>query len=267
MRSLLLLAFLLVGCSESVDPQPPPPELSIQPVLTNGADSLAWRITQAAGGLDAWNALPRLRFDWAVVRDSSEVFRAKHLWNRVQNRYRVEYPVGEDSILVALFAPSTFDMEAPEGSVFINGRALDSLETTERLTSAYERHINDAYWLLAPLKLFDPGARRALAPDSSDADTEVLLLTFENVGLTPGDQYWLRADSTGRMVAWTFLLEGNAGGPASRFSWSDYTSLDTPRGPLILAQRLARDNRAILTQPFPADSLGDDLFSDPTPRL
>ena len=111
------------------------------------------------------------------------------------------------------------------------------------------------------------GVRRALAPDSSDADTDVLLLSFEDVGLTPGDRYWLHADSTGRLVAWTFLLEGNTTGLASRFTWSDYTELPTPGGSLVLARRKARGGRAIVTEPFPADSLGADVFDDPRPRL
>ena len=266
-RCLLLALPILVlaACAEAPDvPEAPVAELAPRPALIDAADSLAWRITEAAGGLDAWASLPRLRFDWASVRDSAEVFRAKHLWDRATGRYRVEYPIGVDSMLVAVFDARTFNPEAPTGTVALNGAILDSTEASAELMNAYERYINDSYWLLAPLKLFDPGVRRALAPDSSDAETEVLLLSFENVGLTPGDRYWLRADSTGRLLTWTFALESGGQG---FYRWTDYADLPTPVGSLHLAQRKGTASRAILTEAFPADTLGTDLFTDLNPRL
>ena len=261
-----LLLLLLTGCAEAPEAESAS-ESAVDtgsPALTNGADSLAWRITEAAGGLTAWAALPRLRFDFAVVNDSTERFRAKHLWDRTSDRFRAEYPVGEDSVLVALFDVRTFNPEHPTGRAAINGVAVDSTQTAMRLADAYERFINDSYWLLAPLKLFDPGVHRALVPDSADAETEVLLLSFENVGLTPGDRYWLRADASGRLVSWTFLLKsGNEG----HYRWEDYAELPTPAGTLHLTQRKVRNGRAILTEVFPADSLDRALFDDLNPRL
>lgn len=259
---LLLSAFLLAACTDTPTPDPDP--LVPQPPLTNAADSLAWRITEAAGGLDAWATLSQLRFDWAVVRDSAEVFRAKHWWDRSTGRYRIEYPLGEDSMLVALFDAWTFTADAPRGLAALNGVTLDSTEAAPYLADAYERYINDSYWLLAPLKLFDPGAQRALAPDSSDAETDVLLLTFDNVGLTPGDRYWLRADSTGRLLTWSFTLEGGGQG---FYPWAEYADLPTPGGTLHLARRKGTAARAILTEVFPADTLRSDQFDAPNPFL
>ncbi len=257
---LAFLCTLLFGCGEA----PQAPTQGTGPPLFSAADSLAFFIAESAGGLAAWEAMPTLRFDFVAERDSEEVFRARHLWDRESAAYRVEYPVGEDSILVAVFSTDDFNMDAPTGKAYINGAPVDSTEMAERLTDAYERYINDSYWLLAPLKLFDPGVHRNMAPDSSDAESKVLRLSFENVGLTPGDRYWLRADSTGRLMSWSFLLENGGEG---YYDWTDYEYIATPAGSLFVATRKQAGSRAVLTQVIPSDSLNRDIFLDPRPRL
>ena len=262
MRSILFAGAvcLLAGCTEGPEPPPEP----AGPPLFSAADSLAFLITESAGGLAAWEAMPALRFDWVAERGSEEVFRARHLWDRESGAYRVEYPIGEDSMLVAVFSVDDFDMEAPAGKAYLNGVPFDSTEMAAWLGDAYERFINDSYWLLAPLKLFDPGVQRVIARDSSDAESNVLRLTFENVGLTPGDRYWLRADSSGKLVSWSFLLE-NGGG--SHYVFMDFEYVPTPAGSLYVATRKQGDGRAILTQVFATGALDRDIFLDPRPRL
>ena len=254
------LAFLLISCAESPDISPEP----AAPPLFSAADSLAFLITEFAGGPAAWEAMPILRFDWVAERDSEEVFRARHLWDRESDAYRVEYSIGEDSLIVAVFSVDDFNMDTPTGKAYLNGVPVDSTEMAERLADAYERFINDSYWLLAPLKLFDPGVHRNMAHDSSDAESEVLRVTFENVGLTPGDRYWLRADSTGKLLSWSFLLED---GGENHYVWTDYEYVPTPAGSLHVATRKQTDGRAILTQVLPSNSLDGDIFLDPRPRL
>ncbi len=254
------LMSLMVACEKAPDTLPE----TILPSLFSAADSLAFLITESAGGLSAWEALPVLRFDFVSERDSEEVFRARHLWDRQSGAYRLEYEVGEDSLIVAMFSASDFDMAAPTGRAYLNSVPVDSTDMPARLKDAYERFVNDSYWLLAPFKLFDPGVHRTLAPDSSDATSEVLHLTFENVGLTPGDQYWLRADSTGKLLSWSFLLEDGGEG---HYTWTNYTYVATPGRSLHLATRKQRGGRAILTQILPTGLLDRDVFLDPSPRL
>lgn len=261
-RLLSLTIFLLLagGCTSQQDA----PEPLHLPPLFSMADSLAFSIEQAAGGRESYQSLETLRFDWAVERDSQEAFRARHLWDRTSGAYRVEYPIGEDSLLVAVFAANEFDMDMPEGRAFINGVIADSVNHDEYLKSAYERFINDSYWLVMPFKLFDDGVDRTIAHDSSDADTDVLRLRFENVGLTPGDQYWLRADSTGQILSWSFTLES---GGTGYFEFLEYAHVPTPAGSLFVSTRKQDGGRAILTEILPADSVSSDIFSDPHPRF
>lgn len=216
------------------------------------------------GGLDAWASLPVLRFDWAAVRDSSEAARRFHLWDRHGDRYRVEWTAGEDSAYVALFSPSTFSPHMPEGTVALNGQTLVGDDQAEALARAYEVYVNDTYWLLAPLKTMDPGVQRALAPDSGDA---VLALSFDNVGLTPGDRYWLHTDArTGTMTGWSYRLEGDT--TTGRWAWTSPQTVETPRGPVTLptVKTNLDSGTRILTVPAPPPS-DETLWTDLTPRL
>jgi hypothetical protein len=263
MRPLLPLLSLLAACAPPQSEAPASPRAT-QPALATAADSLAWRLVEGAGGLEAWSSLPHLRFDFAVGQDTVEGPRRKHLWDRATGRYRLEFPAGDDSVLVALFDVDAFDPAAPTGAVYYDGTPLDSAEVRRWLPEAHARFINDTYWLLAPLKLFDPGVRRALAPDSAHAGLDVLHLSFEGVGLTPGDQYWLFADADGRLVRWSFLLEGGRGGT---YAWDDLARLDTPAGPLRLATRKHAPGRAILTPVYPAEGIPFDAFERAAPLL
>ena len=232
-----------------------------RPSLETAADSLAWRITEAAGGLDAWDRLPTLRFDWSVRNDSAELIRTRHLWDKSGDRYRVEWPAGQDSTLVAVFSPSTFDPDAPAGRVALNGDSLTGSAKAERLGDAYGRFINDSYWLLAPLKVLDPGVQRSLAPDSGRG---VLAIAFEGVGLTPGDRYWIRTDpDTGAMTGWTYVLEGN--GQPTRWEWTG--SQTAPGSALRLPVAKVTADRQIVTDVLDAGAADETLFTDLAPRL
>lgn len=259
--SVLSLLAVIAGCSDAPREAPPPAR-----VLLTAADSLAARIVDAAGGLAALEALPALRFDFVVLRDSVESSRNLHLWDRRAGRYRLEWTAG-DSLLVALFdSEHATDGVPRNGQVYFEGAALDSAGARTRLEEAYGRFINDMYWLLAPLKLFDPGVSRALAADSADAATEVLTLSFANVGLTPGDRYWVRAErGTGRIVSWSYVLQS---GRTGTYTWTDPWELDTPAGRLTLPARKTSRNGtvSIVTLVAPA-RLDAASFSDPRPRL
>lgn len=254
-RTLLLsLAIFLVAC------QPDP-----VPRLENSADSLAYRVTEGVGGLAAWSSLHGMSWEWAVVRDSVEVIRTRHVWDKQGDRARVEWPAGLDSVLVAVFRPGTFDLEAPTGDVALNGVLLDGEEATARLVDAHGRFVNDGYWLLAPLKVLEPGVRRAL-DQTTGADR--LALSFDGVGLTPGDRYWIEVEPvSGAMTGWSYILEGDT--TLSRWQWADPASLTTEAGLLSLPRmKISDDERTIiLTEPTALVELDETEFTDLTPRL
>jgi hypothetical protein len=74
----------------------------------------------------------------------------------------------------------------------------------EDAKAAYARWVNDSYWLLAPLKLKDPGV--TLTYQSREGGFEVLHAQFANVGLTPGDQYNFYVDPATHLVRrWDYM--------------------------------------------------------------
>lgn len=258
---MLPLLLLATGCVS--EPQPGAPTPAPERVqLLNKADSVAHRVVEASGGFEAWEALPVLRFDFGVEREGRQQVAARHYWDKAGNRYRVEWPGGEDSTYVAIFSSWPDSARA-----FVNGEPLIEAEGEAAVTRAKERTINDTYWLLAPLKLFDEGVTRTYVPDSSDATTDVIRLAFDGVGLTPGDQYWLSVDkASGQLRRWTFVLQDR---PAPRsLDWTAYHQLDGPSGPVRLSARKQGEDFAILTDQLLAPPTADStLFTDPQPRL
>ena len=237
------------------------------PPLVTAADSLAFDMTEAAGGLRAWAEVPTVRFDWVVRTDSAELRRVRHLWDRVGDRARVEWPVGQDSVMVALISPDTFAPASPAGSVALSAggttEMLSGNAALDGLRDAHARWVNDTYWMIAHLKVFDPGVTRALAPDSGAA---VLALSFGDVGLTPGDRYWLRTGADG-MTGWTYLLEGDT--TAARWTWSEPRAVDGAASPVRVwtVKRKTGDAVEIVTEPLVPPAADPALFQDLAPRL
>lgn len=277
-RSLLLVTALsvwlvfLMGCGAE-----PTADSDSAFLIETRADSVAMQLYEAHGGPTAWPAVPYLRFDFGIDREGETQVVAKHLWNRQTGDYRLEWGPSADSQYVALFNVNAFGEAASEsapdaGEVYLNGTTVEADERADRIEQAHQRFVNDTYWLLAPLKVFDPGVNRTYVADSSDTQHEVIRLTFGEVGLTPGDTYWLYVNAeTGRLDRWAFHLQGmDEEDPPRVHNWMDYRSFETPGGTVHLAARKAAvgGGSAIV---YPTLNLSDEvsanLFSAPNPQL
>ncbi len=262
--ALLSLALLIfTGCRES--PRQDTGAAADTMIVETMADTVAMRVYEAMGGPDTWAALPYLQFDFAGGNETSRTLRARHLWNRVTGEYRVEIPAGEDSTYVVLF-----DVDTREGDVFLNGADVDGETEQQMLEQAYTRFINDSYWLLMPVKMMDPGVRRTYEADSSANGTDVVRLSFEGVGLTPGDRYWVYVDhETGRVQQWAFHLQRQPADHVPQpIRWTDYKSIDTPAGTVTVSERKVGDGFVIYTDNVDVpEELPEGAFSDPNPIL
>lgn len=235
------------------------------PELTSRADSIAMEVFEAYGGPEAWASLPYLRFDFAGGDETTRNLRASHLWDRMSGDYRLEMMGGGDTVHVALFNVNT-----REGEVYLNGSPVDTTRRAELLEQAYGRFINDSYWLLMPVKMLDPGVRRTHLSDSSTTDTDVLQLSFEDVGLTPGDRYWVYIDSeTDRVREWAFHLQSHPEDHVpTPIEWAGHKTLQTPDGDILVAERKVGPGFVLYTDNVAApDDLDEGAFSDPTPML
>lgn len=191
------------------------------------AAAIVDEMMHAMGGQAAWERARYLRFDWVVERDGKQVAYVRHLWDRWDGRYRVEWKTRDGQELVALFNVNT-----RSGKVTLNGEPPREEDLQKYLDQAYQRFINDSYWLLMPWKLNDPGVKLEYAGEAEmDGKKHVLIhVSFENVGLTPGDHYWAFINpETLLMERWAYFLESYAkdkGEPAlekaTPWEWRDW---------------------------------------------
>jgi hypothetical protein len=196
----------------------------------------------------------------------------RHFWDRTTGDYRVEWNEGPDSSYVALVNVRGVTDGVPSGEAYLNGTPLEGDAARAARDEAYGRFINDTYWLLAPVKTFDPGVNRSYLPDSSTATHDVLHLSFGDVGLTPGDEYWLYVSKdTGRLDRWAFHLQSMPDdAPAQAFNWTGYTTLQAPDGSVELSTRkeaVGGDNALLTNQLALPSSPPDGAFTTPEPML
>jgi len=259
----LLAGALLVGLGACR--RAPAPEPSTIPLQTK-ADSVAWAVYQSVGGPAVWDPVPFLRFDFrsSSPEDTARRPPRRHLWDRRGGAYRLEMTRGDSAIIVL------FNTGTRAGTVYINGTATADTSFQRRtLQRAYASFINDAYWTFMPTKLFDPGVTRTYVADSSTAARDVIQTSFQNVGLTPGDRYWLYVDrASGRLDGWRYHLEGDStAGPFIR--WTGWQTFETPHGPAMVATRHEFPNgRVIHTESLALpQTVNPELFTNPAARL
>jgi len=160
----------------------------------------------AMGGPAAWEKARYLRFDWVVEREGKQVAHVRHLWDRWDGRYRVEWETREKHKIVALFNVNT-----KEGKVTVDGKPVEGEDLKKNLEAAYGRFINDGYWLLMPWKLKDPGVKLEYAgkTELDGKGYDLVHVHFGQVGLTPGDHYWAYINrDTHLMDRWAYFLQG-----------------------------------------------------------
>ncbi len=235
------------------------------PVHTR-ADSLALRVYQASGGPEVWQALPYVRFDYAVAHDGPRRLLAQHLWHRPSGRYRLEWIRQDDSLYVALF-----NVHTRRGQVYRNGRPLAAATNRRLLEEAYRRFVHDTFWLLLPVQLFEPGVQRFYEADSATATYEVLRLELARAEWLPALRYWLYVDRQEALITQlAYPARDNPKALPARYRWEGYQTWETPFGPVRLATRkvfryapliIFTDNLV-----FP-EVLPEALFTDPLPRL
>lgn len=235
------------------------------PEISSRADSLALAVLQASGGRDAWESLRYLKFTFGMERGGERIEIARHLWDRGRDRYRVEWEEGDSAVV------ARFNTISRDGDVFISGVPADTSSHSELLETAYRRFINDTYWLMAPVKMLDSGVNRSYVPDSSDADFEVVRLTFDDVGLTPDDTYWMYIGADSDLVErWAMVLQGNPNTSPAFWNWLDYRDFEVEDGVVRFATRkeVPDGSFAMLTDEIETPSVVEDsMFTSPYPVL
>ncbi|HEV8267935.1 MAG TPA: hypothetical protein VGR00_06870 [Thermoanaerobaculia bacterium] len=207
---------------------------------TRDPQAVAWaRKELAASGFDKWEKARYIQFDFSVDFGDRKAGPFTHRWDRYTGRYRVDVP-GEKGYT------AYFDVNAPKDPahtvVVKNGARVSGPEVEKVLANAYGRFINDTYWILAPLKVLDPGVNLGDEGESTfdGKKVHVIRLSFGNVGLTPGDVYKHFLDTAnGKMLGWEYQLQGTQP-PPTRWKWVDVHEY----GGLLLSTRKVTEDGA-----------------------
>lgn len=206
--------------------------LSLFVVAAHGqptADSVARRAMDMLAG-PAWDDARYFAFTFNVEREGKIVASYPQRWDRFTGDYRVSGKNRDgDDLIVAM------NINTKTGKAWKNGQEV--ADPAEQLTWGYRRFINDTYWLLMGFKAFDPGVTRAYEGEKTDAcrTYDVVRFSFEKVGLTPGDVYWMWVNrDTGLVDEWHMKLEGSkAEDPPGVVLFRDYRRI----GNLLLSTR------------------------------
>ena len=163
------------------------PTLFAQP---KSAEALADAIMKA-NGADHWGKVKIIRWTFAGGR--------KHVWNLKDGTDVVTAKDGKSTTI-----------------------KVTAMPTDPEEKKAFQAWTNDSYWLIAPLKIKDPGVMLSTAPNEKidGKDLLVLHLKFQDVGMTPGDQYNMFIDPQTMLLSyWEYMPSANK---KTRYSWEGY---------------------------------------------
>ncbi len=199
------------------------------PMENDEGRELATKVFQAAGG-DRWKTTPGVfSFDFIITSHDTDVARIHHRWTPIHDIYTVSGTTRDGHTWRVDFS----SLQRKEAGAILDGEAaIDSLG--DRLKAmAYGRFINDSYWLMMPVKLLDPGVHHSRRADTviDGATRNVLSIWFDNVGLTPGDRYWIFVDpTTYDVTGWHYRLQS---GREADYVWSDVKAIGPLRLPTV----------------------------------
>ena len=121
------------------------------------------------------------------------------------------------------------NLNSKKGKVYTDGIEVTDVKTRDQfLERARRAWINDTYWLLMPYKLFDPGVELTYSGEEVINGTtyDILHLSFNDVGVTPGDEYWAYINrETSLMDKWVYLLqlrEGQTERSRGEWKWNSW---------------------------------------------
>jgi hypothetical protein len=197
----------------------PPARAADAPAGDPKAVAVADKVMQSLGGTEAWNNVHYVRFDFAVDRGGKTLARRAHTWDKWTGQLRFESTSKEGVPSVVMM-----NLRTHEGTAYVKGKMVASREASKYLDDAYEAWVNDTYWLIMPYKMKDPGVILAYdGEETKGGDTwDKVRLTFDSVGLTPKDKYWVFVNrKTGLVDRWDFVLKGEAKPPSS-FAWKNW---------------------------------------------
>jgi hypothetical protein len=183
------------------------------------AVEIADRVMAALGGKERWDRLRYLRWTFEVAVNDTLRPGRRHAWDKHTGWHRVEGTTasGQPYCYIENLNDST-------GMAWVNGNRIEGDSLKKLMRRAHGAWINDSYWFLMPYKLRDPGVTLKYEGDTTVAGNtyDRLALSFDQVGETPGDHYWIYVNRKDhRVESWEMVLEGDQPPPA-HYTWEGW---------------------------------------------
>lgn len=174
----------------------------------------------------AWEKVRYFEFTFAVDHGNERAAAFPQRWDRATGDYRVSGHDSRGNDFVAVMNANT-----RKGRVWLNGEEVKDSRLDDTLALAYRRYVNDTFWLLMPLKMLEPGAHRTAEGERTDScgrTWDVVKVTFDNAGFSPGDIYWAWINrDTGIVEEWDMKLAGTpAEDPPLSVMFHDFARYD-----------------------------------------
>jgi hypothetical protein len=238
--------------------------ISLRVMAADYKDSKAVEIAKtmeaAMGGLNMWQQAHFIRYDFIVKQGSKTLLDRSHLWDKQTGRYRLEEKTRDGKPEVVLF-----NINTKEGSAYIGGKKAEGVEAEKAVTDAYAAFVNDSWWLDMPWGWLNDGVNlKYLGPKKRGQETDdVVELTFNHVGLTPGDMYHAFVSRHSHLMThWDYVLQSHQKG-----SWDwEYTESNGIK--LASNHRSAGGKMTInMGNVSVLDSVDEDFFTNPSHTL
>lgn len=171
------------------------------------ADEISRRAVDVLAG-GAWEKARYFAFTFVQERDGKRVASFAQRWDRISGDYRVagRDQLGRDFVVI-------MNTNTKQGKAWLNGFAAADKDLQDLLTLGYRRFLNDTYWLLMPLKMSDPAAKKTAEGERSDACGrvwDVVHLTFTPAGGGNAEEAWAHVQrDTGIVERWDMKLQGS----------------------------------------------------------
>lgn len=184
------------------------------------AVTIADQVLDALGGRRQWDQLRGLR--WTFGAEAGNLARGNprhHAWDKWSGWHRVQGTnrAGQDYVIID-------NLNDGKGMAWVAGTRIEGDSLAKLLARGKSMWINDSYWFLMPYKLLDPGVTLKYAGDTTVAGNtyDRLALSFDHVGETPGDHYWVYVNRKNHRVQdWEMVLQGDQPPPA-HYTWEGW---------------------------------------------
>lgn len=208
----LLFLLLSLACKNDT---PTTVSTSVESMVLGSGDeksiAIAEKVMLANGGEEAWENTRYIKWNFFGSR--------RHIWDKQTGDLVIEGL--KDKFLIKM------NLNSGKGTVNYNDVEYVQPDTLSKyLQLGKEMWINDAYWLLLPFKLRDPGVNLKYlgqAPLRLLPVVDKIELTFDNVGKTPQNKYIIHVDpKSNRIVQWDFYPTRASEQPRFATPWLNY---------------------------------------------